>query len=269
MSPRSSVRAAAVLAVLALPGCAGYTEFATDIGRTSATLNGGGTAGPDGTDAYFEYWPTADPGDRLETPRRPVQAGAQGAFEADVSELNVNTSYSFRICGQEGPRVICAQTRRFITGADTVHAWGRTREASAGETPFVWSGIDAEASSTPTGANAAGRVFNRVTIVSSGMTTPFGSLTEETVTCVNVQGNTAFVGFRDPGASGGLNFALLEDHGPTGSGLDRFISLPNVFINREPTDCSEPFPEPFGRPETLAPGAGDVAISDNDLPPEL
>ncbi len=39
--------AAGILAALVLAGCAGYTEVATDIGRSSATLNGGGKAGPE------------------------------------------------------------------------------------------------------------------------------------------------------------------------------------------------------------------------------
>ena len=261
--------AAGILAALALPGCAGYTEFATDIGRSSATLNGGGVAGSGGTDVYFEYWPTATPADRLETPRRSVGPGARGAFQAAVTELQVDTSYTFRLCGREGARVLCAQTRRFVTGADNVSAWGKTREASPGETPYVWDRIDSQATSGPTGLNPTGRFFNRLIVVSRPPPSTMGSLTEDNVTCVKVQGRTAVVGFRDPGASGEQNFALLEDNGPSGSGQDRYQALPNSFFNRQPTDCSLPLPEPLGRAETLAPGAGDVAISDNDPPPEL
>ena len=266
---RRLLLAAGILAALALPGCAGYTEFATDIGRSSATLNGGGTAGSGGTDVYFEYWPTGTPADRLETPRRSVGPGARGAFQATVAELQVDTSYSFRLCGREGTRVLCAQTRRFVTGADNVSAWGKTRQASPGETPYVWDRIDSQAFSGPTGLNPTGRFYNRLIVVSRPPPSTMGSLTEDNVTCVKVQGRTAVVGFKDPGASGEQNFALLEDNGPSGSGQDRYQALPNSFFNRQPIDCSLPLPEPLGRPETLAPGAGDVAISDNDPPPEL
>ncbi len=116
---------AVVLAGLSVTGCAGYTEFATDIGHSSATLNGGGVAGPSGTVVYFEYWPTAEPGAKLETPRRAIGAAARGPFEARVTDLDADTSYSFRLCGQEDAVVICAQTRRFVTGADNVFAWGK------------------------------------------------------------------------------------------------------------------------------------------------
>jgi hypothetical protein len=248
------------VAALTLAGCVGHTEFATEIGSTSATVHGVGMAGPEGTDVYFEYWPTADPASRLETPHRSVDPGASGVFDEPVEGLEPETGYSFRICGDEDGRVVCAQTLRFETSRDNVHAWGAT--ATEGPVDNLWDRIDFGVFSGPQGERPTGRAYNRsiVTTDPFPLISEWGSLTDENITCLEVDGNVAVVGFTNDDFVSTQNFALLEDRGPTGSGLDMFMSLPNDFFSRERTDCSMPLPQPFpARPLDY----GEIAISDN------
>jgi hypothetical protein len=177
-----------------------------------------------------------------------------------VAGLEPETSYSFRICGEEDGTVVCAQTLRFATSHDNVHAWGAT--ATNQPVDNRWDRIDFGVFSGPAGEDPSGRAFNRSIVFADPvpLIAEWGSQTVDTITCLEVSGNTAVVGFTNTDFFSTQSFALLEDRGPTGSGLDVFMSLPNDFFSREPSDCSMPLPQFFpARPLEY----GEIAISDN------
>jgi hypothetical protein len=231
-------------------GCAGYTEFATNVGNTTATLNGGGTAGAGGTDVYFEYWPTASPGAKRETVRRDVPGGAGGPFRQDVTGLEDDTAYSFRLCGSESDLVVCAQTRTFATGQDNVQAWGAT-SADPSVAFLRWQDIDLSVLSGPLGETPTGSGFARGFVNGRPTEVRFDY---DAVSCIEVDGNVADIGF--PDFSGNVAYARLEDNGPSGSGTDRFGWLGD---DRSPPGCSTTREFPIMGPLTT----GDIAISDN------
>ena len=129
---------AVVLAALLLAGCYGSTEPATDIRFASAGLQGQGTTGPNGSYSFFEYWPTAYPSRRGETPRRDWPANVTGPFVIFASNLAVDTSYSFRMCGGDvgAGEPVCANTRTFRTAKpDGDLVIGRISERGGLQTP--------------------------------------------------------------------------------------------------------------------------------------
>jgi hypothetical protein len=148
-----------VLVAIALAGCYGSTEPATDVGIDSATLNGHGTANNGRAHAYFQYWLTG--ASDAEPPRAggyDYPAGASGPISAKATNLAAGSSYSFRLCGWDinaegggGPEV-CAQTRTFTTKPPV-------EDALRGG---FWSGccsrLDIDAKSAPNGTNARGSV---------------------------------------------------------------------------------------------------------------
>lgn len=117
MIGRTLVAASAVAGLLALPGCYGSTEPATDVGPESATLNAEGTADNGRVFTKFQYGLTGRVGNPLEVGAGPFPAGASGPFSAKVSHLAAGSNYSFRMCGTDDgdENYICAQTRTFTT----------------------------------------------------------------------------------------------------------------------------------------------------------
>jgi hypothetical protein len=252
---RRALTAAPLLLALFVSGCVGTTTFATGVGRTEATLNGTGTTGPSGTDVYFEYWPTANAAAKVETSHRAIGPNVSGPIREHVGDLADDTRYSFRLCGVEDARVVCAQTRQFETGHANVQAWGETERAT-----FWFQRIDVDVVSGPGGEDPSGHATN-VGRLANQAPLLWGSKSPN-VTCLHVEGNTAVVGFTNPGETGEnhQSFALLQDNGASGSGKDEFLSFPNGFFHRQPDDCSLPLQGAPGAPVPLA--QGDIAISD-------
>jgi hypothetical protein len=241
--------AVALLAAIALAGCYGETDLATNIDENAATLNSRGTTNNGPANAFFEYWKTATPGTKLTTPAKAIPGGVSGPFSQRVSGLDPHTSYSFRLCGADqssGGSPVCAQTRSFITGRASVQAYGDTF-APYGENG--WDRIDVNVAAGPAGGNPIGRVsarfYNAEVGPPGGVAFPIGSATEENVTCIAVQGNVAVVGFLQIPSWEGVapysdqQFAYIVDGGPAGSGQDRFAATLNT-EDRDPTDCTIP-----------------------------
>lgn len=257
-----------VLALSALSGCYGQTDYASLVGQSSATLNGRGTADDGAAAVYFEYWRTADPASKSTTPPKNVPDGAAGPFSQRVTGLAAGTPYSYRLCGTdpgEGP--VCAQTRTFHTGRSSVQADGDTNPP-AGQ--IRTDQIHVDALGAPTGGSASGRVFSRL-ITPSGDVYRFGSTTDDNVTCVFVQGNTAMVGYRQvPPFNSPLGrspktqmYAVMVDGGPAGSGRDRFSAGAPELVERGPDECG-----PVSNPSSIESlRRGDVAINDASATP--
>jgi hypothetical protein len=185
--PGWRLAAPAVLASLALSGCYGSTEPATDIGEDRATLRGQGTANDGPAFSYFEYWAEGDPlpgHARQRTPTRSWPAGAQGPIAERVSDLLVASRYSFRLCGaDQGETPVCAQTRTFSTPA---LAGDYVTGSFAGSEPLTQSPytVRFNARSAPDGSNARGTV--RFTFA--------GQTRTDRVTCLRIGATFADVG---------------------------------------------------------------------------
>lgn len=189
---RSSAWLSGVLGAIALAGCYGSTEPATDVGIDSATLHGQGTANNGRAHSYFEYWLTgsSDP----EPPRAggyDFPAGASGPISTKVTNLAAGSSYSFKLCGHdftaegEGGPDICAQTRTFTTKAPVEDA------LRGGFWAGCCSRLDIDAKSAPNGANAGGWVrWYRSSSSSPDPPREFSGF----VTCLAVNGSRAAVG---------------------------------------------------------------------------
>lgn len=268
------MRIAAVIALVALAGltgCIGQTELATRVEMTRATLNGVGVADDGPATVYFEYWRASAPTDVSATPAQSFPGGAAGPVSADVKGLESNVVYAYRLCGHdEGEQPICAQTRRFVPGEDNVLAWGATVPiVNAPGAPIYFYPIEFEAFGGAPGANDP---FGHAYTHREHRIAPFslGSQTEDWISCVRVQGNSAVVGmYADvevpPGApfDPRPQFAQFFDLGPAGSGRDRFTATYGGVIDRlDPTDCS-----PFADEQSAQPLLfGDVAISAASTP---
>jgi hypothetical protein len=257
------VRAFAAVALVAA-GC-GQTDFATDVGETSATLNATITTFAEGEPTWvrFEYWKTFDAGVRHQTASRTVTG--TGPVSETVTGLAANTHYSYRLCGTEGDGpVVCAQTRTFATGRDSVQAYGETEEYGSAPRHQVVD-IDVDALEGESAQPPLGRGYFRFgTAGGFGVVwAPVGSKSGPNITCIEVNGNEAIVGVRDdqnPIDSLRQTFVRAVDGGPLGSGLDRFeLFIPPDNDPRAPTDCS-PLPA-FGQFELIK---GEVAV--NDVP---
>jgi hypothetical protein len=181
--------------VVALAGCYGSTEPATEVRQTSAVLHARGTANNGDAQSYFEYWITGA-AQRSTSPPFRWPAGASGPFSWKAEGLISGTQYSFRMCGRDlsAAEFVCAQTRSFTTLAPTEdEVWGEWFSGPAFNGRI-------RAKSGPAGEN------------------PSGSLSTSTftgfVTCLAVAGNRAAIG------AVGENAAMLMtviDGGPTGT----------------------------------------------------
>jgi hypothetical protein len=228
---------------LMLAGC-GQTDFATNVGETTATLNGTITTYAEGepTTAHFEYWKTFDSDVRHRTQTRTV-TGA-GPISETVTQLAPNTHYSYRLCGTEGDSpVVCVQTRSFATGRDSVQAYGTTNEYGSGPRRWV-NEIDVDALQGSPGEPPLGRAFFKLGVAAQfgAYEVPGGSHSGPNITCLEVQGNEAIIGVRDDldlhSAFPEQSFVRAVDGGPLGSGLDRFEVFWFEDNPRTPTDCS-------------------------------
>jgi hypothetical protein len=191
LSSRSAAVVSALVAAVALVGCYGSTEPATDVGIDSATLNGQGTANNGRAHAYFQYWLT---GSEDPEPSRAggwdFPAGASGPIKQKVTNLAAGSSYSFRLCGWDyvpeggGPES-CAQTRTFTTKPPVEDAlrggfWGG-----------CCSRLDIDAKSAPNGTNVRGWVrWHRSSSTSPDPSRDFSGF----VTCLAVDGSRAAAG---------------------------------------------------------------------------
>jgi hypothetical protein len=189
---RTSAWLSGLFVALAVAGCYGSTEPATDVGIDSATLNGQGTANNGRAHSYFQYWLTGS--SDAEPPMAggyDFPAGASGPISAKVTNLAAGSSYSFRLCGWdinaegEGGPESCAQTRTFTTKAPV-------EDALRGG---LWAGccsrLDIDAKSAPNGTNARGSVYwHRSSSSPFDPPRDFNGI----VTCLAVNGSRAAAG---------------------------------------------------------------------------
>ena len=247
----------ASLAATTLVAC-GQTDFATEIGATEATLNAHGDVRPGEGAVWFEYWPTADPGQVRETPHRSAPVGTVGALKEHVTGLAANATYSFRACQLINAATRCVQTRKVRTGVGDVMAWGRT------ESPFfvTFFGIQLVASEGRGGGLPSGRGAASASLTPTIALGDYGS---DNVTCVRVEGHQATIGLigHTPDGTPRQDFALLTDNGPAGSGRDTFAIWPQPPSTIPPvTDCPLPYTGLFADQPQQPVVGGDVVISD-------
>jgi hypothetical protein len=174
-----------VVAVVALAGCYGSTETATDVGPEAATLNGQGTANNGPAYAFFEYWLVGDDDDhQFSQPAQNVPAGASGPVSRKVTGLAADSDYAFRLCGgDQGTEHVCANTRTFSTQP-------AVEDSVKGSIHLGWCyswSIDAR--SGPSGQNAHGELHY-------GSFPAFspGDEFDGFVTCLDVHGKSAAIG---------------------------------------------------------------------------
>lgn len=251
---RRWVLAVGLLSLVA--GC-GQTDFATQVISSGAHLNATVTSLDQDTQTtgWFRWWPASDPSSTHDTTHRSVTS--TGPFGEAIGGLSDQTEYRFRFCGSEGGSdPVCAQTRRFTTGRDTVQAYGKTVQPDQ-TAPSIsyYTDIDFDLVG---GSGTTGLVAHFV----GG----FGHLRfqlggpQATVTCFRVDGNTAIVGLLASDGEHNLqSFVQLVDGGPLGSGQDTAsVSLndPPGSGHRDPSDCSTPLTG------ALALDAGEVVVND-------
>jgi hypothetical protein len=171
------------LSAAMLAGCYGSTERATDVGLSSVTLHGRGTANNGPAHTFFEYWPTAEPSGKETTGPQPWPSGASGPFSQSVQALRQGTKYTFRLCGNEvGQPPVCAQTRTFETQRPDSAAGMGTAPSGEGEREIR---VILHASSGPSGQEPGGELLLETV---SG-TPPAG--VRGHVNCLKVTGSTA------------------------------------------------------------------------------
>ncbi|MBN1528893.1 MAG: hypothetical protein JW895_07510 [Thermoleophilaceae bacterium] len=183
--PRIAFAGAMLLSLVALGGCYGSTEPASDVGPERATFNGRGTANDGPASTVFEYWQTESDADHRFTPPLRWPADASGPFSQAVSGLAAGTSYSFRLCGADDGtgNSICAQTRAFTTREAVEDA------ALGGTAAGCCSSVSINAHADPDGARPRGSVRT----VSGGGVGPrieFNGF----VSCLAVEGRRATIG---------------------------------------------------------------------------
>jgi hypothetical protein len=261
--------AAVVGAAVLVVGC-GQTDYATQVGSSGATLNATITTLDQQSTAtyWFQYWRTATPSETLETTHRTVTA--TGPFSASVGSLPDGTEFQYRLCGSEGDsKPVCAQTRRFTTGRDSLQAWGRSQQFSdCNRQEDVYDPIDFDVVDGPGGASGA--AFVRWLIAcGGGLDFELGSHSAADITCFQVSGSVAVVGFQVPGnpdpndPEPGQVFVQAVDGGPAGSGKDSLLVKiddfpPGQFERPNRSDCSPLGPASAGVPLR----DGDVAVND-------
>jgi hypothetical protein len=264
--------AALTAAILGIAGCYGQTDLASQVTQTGATLHGRGAANNGPADAFFEYWKDSSPQTKLKTATKTVPGGASGAFDQKVTGLDDQTAYSYRLCGKDqsaSGAPICAQNRSFTTSQASVQAFGQTyNESSNVGAENIYVNVVAVPGAAPRGrAYFTYRNYNSTTPFPTGFFFNVGSQTEDNITCFNVEGNVAAVGFRqippypDSIPLRNQQFAYIVDGGGAGSGKDEFGGT--LWFNGsgpEPDDCSIPdgFTGPITRGEASVSGTTSV-----------
>jgi hypothetical protein len=229
------VATAALATTLALGGCYGSTQPATDIGVDRATLTANGTANAGDAHVYFEYWPTGHREWLFATIGKDVPAGSSGNYSEPTANsfrgLAVGTNYSFRVCAkdQSAPTGACAQTQTFTTvrpAGDLVRGDYLTFFGGIGHRGSV------DAHSGASGANPGGTMeLPADKDVSAGT---FSG----TVTCLRVQSNRATVGAVGSN-NGGPATAIFEvvDEDATWIGTGEQVDWTQT-PGSTPPDCS-------------------------------
>lgn len=231
------IAAAPVLAAaVAVGGCTGSTEPATDLRANGATLQARGTADNGPAYSFFEYWQTSAPGARTTTERRSWPANVSGPVSERIRGLRHSTGYSFRACGGDftpegtyGPST-CAQTRTFTTPAGDSAEGAYGELANGGERP---TGYVFDASSGPAGQSPKGEVS------SVGLDVNFRG----TVTCLAVSGTRAAIGAvgrlsnRSDGSDAGPANVLVTVEAPSPSGT-RTANVPQQRPGTTPPNCA-------------------------------
>jgi hypothetical protein len=227
---RRGVCAIAVCGVLALPGCVGITDPATNVGQTTARLNAHGRTDDISAHFYFRYanqeadLPTAA---AKRTPTRTIPAhrpdnGEFGYFGENVTGLSPGRNYFFELCGGDdkpGAPDWCGGRQRFFTepssNQDSV-----TGEMTAGAIVFI---VRFKAASGPQGQNADGWFEFRNPRNGAG------------ITCLEVEGSRAAMGLVIQGSNGSTSglIVTLTDGGP--GGTDTIGSA----AGDVPPDCAE------------------------------
>jgi hypothetical protein len=151
--PRLWVSVAVAAAAVAIAGCYGSTEPATNITFDGATLNARGTTNNGQAESWFEFWQTSSNPPHLQLGHQTWPAGVSGPFSHTQSGLVPNTNYSFRLCGNDvGGDPVCAQTRTFTT------ADGDTAAGAFAYSDGRSAGFDA--SSGPRGERPRGSILS-------------------------------------------------------------------------------------------------------------
>jgi hypothetical protein len=217
--------------MLALAGCYGSTEPATNIAFDHATLNGKGTTNNGPAEVYFEFWETAHPEDVNRSPSVDIPAGVTGPVSRPNFNLpyglRADTEYTFRLCGEDqaSPNGLCAQTRTFRTqrpAGDLVRGAFLTQVGGVGNEGGV------HAQSDPDGSNPSG---------SLRLPGDLGNSFEGPVTCVAVDGHQAAVGAVGTRVDGSPASGLLkvrDDLSAADADELRWVVTPNG----GPPDCA-------------------------------
>jgi hypothetical protein len=220
---------------LALVGCVGITDPATNVGQMTARLNAHGRTDDTSAHFYFRYanqeadLPTAA---AKRTPTRTVPAhrpdnGEFGYFGENVTGLSPGRNYFFELCGGDdkpGAPDWCGGRQRFFTepssSQDSVAG-----EMEAGAIVFI---VRFKAASGPQGQNADGWFEFRNPRNGAGNF-------DARITCLEVEGSRAAMGLVIPGSDGSTSglIVTLTDGGP--GGTDTIGSAPDDV----PPDCAD------------------------------
>jgi hypothetical protein len=246
----------------------GVTTAATNIDATSATLTGdvrNTVAAP--TDYWFEWGTTTSYGSTTPTGSVNVVDFTQPyPVTADLSGLVSGTTYHYRLCVLDAQGGVCGNDRAFTASpGDSVSGFGLVYSIPGLGASL---GADVSAASAADGSNPTGQA------ISTPGSWFFRIADRGPVTCLNVSGNRAAVGFMalapDIGEPDPTPFPILffiEDNGPTG---DRFSF---GTIAAPATDCPVPTNADFV-PSTLGgspvgPGleSGNFTVVDRPIVP--
>lgn len=251
MSRRRLPVVAVLGTALAVAGCYGSTEPASNIGYDNAVFEGKGTTGQAGTHVFFQWWQAGRADNVLSTPGTDIGGNVTGPFSeppfASAPLLRPATQYFFRLCGRESS-TICAQTLSLTTltpTGDRVHG-----TFAFGSDLSTVGTVDAL--SDRTGANPTGKL--------SLPATPDATTDEFSgkVTCVKVNGSQAVVGAigsDNEGAAAGLLEINDNDRDTPNMTADRVDW--QVTHGTTPPNCAT---RPFGA--SRAPTASYVYVYD-------
>ena len=100
---------------LAIPPVA-VTNAASSVGTNSATLNGTVTANNASSNVTFDYGLTTTYGTTIPGSPSPVTGMTPLAVLANITSLNINTQYHFRVCAANVAGSSCGNDQTFTTG---------------------------------------------------------------------------------------------------------------------------------------------------------
>jgi phosphodiesterase/alkaline phosphatase D-like protein len=110
------------------------TNSATAVGATGATMNGTVNANNDNTTVTFEYGTTAAYGTTVSYASNPVTGSSNTAVSFPLTGLATNTTFHYRVVGQNGSGTVNGADATFTTGIQlpTVTTASATSVSSAG-----------------------------------------------------------------------------------------------------------------------------------------